>query len=143
MDSAVPPAAGPAVGRRAAGLSTFDCQRQTPVMTGAIFEGTRRPLRLWFQASWLAAIEKLDGSALGLQRVLGITSIRDPVGNAMRPTCNQGEAPTGEPRPPSHCPSRFPVLGPFFRACYLSQVGFHPETPVRIRRWTRSPPCCT
>ena len=50
------------------------CQRQTSVTAGTIFEGTRKPLRLWFQAMWFVTSQKLGGSALGLQRVLGLGS---------------------------------------------------------------------
>ena len=40
---------------------------------GTIFEGTRKPLRLWFLAMWLITGEKNGISALGLQRELGFT----------------------------------------------------------------------
>jgi transposase-like protein len=40
---------------------------------GTIFEGTRKPLRLWFLAMWLITSEKNGISALGLQRELGFT----------------------------------------------------------------------
>jgi transposase-like protein len=48
-----------------------DCQRQTSAIAGTVFEGPRKPLRVWFQAMWFVTGEKLGGSALGLQRVLG------------------------------------------------------------------------
>jgi hypothetical protein len=44
------------------------------VTAGTIFEGTRKPLRLWFQAVWYLTSQKNGVSALGLQRVLGIRS---------------------------------------------------------------------
>ena len=50
------------------------CQRQTSVTAGTIFEGTRKPLRVWFQAAWHVTNQKFGGSALGLQRVLGLGS---------------------------------------------------------------------
>ena len=50
------------------------CQRQTSVTAGTIFEGTRKPLRLWFQAMWCVTSQKFGGSALGLQSVLGLGS---------------------------------------------------------------------
>ena len=50
------------------------CQRQTSVMAGTLFEGTRKPLRLWFQAAWYVTSQKFGGNALGLQRVLGFGS---------------------------------------------------------------------
>ena len=50
------------------------CQRQTSFTAGTIFEGTRKPLRLWFQAMWYVTSQKCGGSALGLQSVLGLGS---------------------------------------------------------------------
>jgi transposase-like protein len=50
------------------------CQRQTSVTAGTLFEGTRKPLRVWFQAAWYVTSQKYGGSALGLQRVLGLGS---------------------------------------------------------------------
>ena len=41
---------------------------------GTLFEGTRKPLRLWFQAIWYFTNQKHGVSALGLQRVLGLGS---------------------------------------------------------------------
>ena len=50
------------------------CQRQTSGTAGTIFEGTRKPLRLWFQAMWYVTNQKHGVSALGLQRILGLGS---------------------------------------------------------------------
>jgi transposase-like protein len=50
------------------------CQRQTSSIAGTILEGTRKPLRTWFQAMWFVTSQKGGGSALGLQRVLGLGS---------------------------------------------------------------------
>ena len=50
------------------------CQRQTSVTAGTIFEGARKPLRMWFQAMWFVTNQKHGGSALGLQRALGLGS---------------------------------------------------------------------
>jgi transposase-like protein len=55
-------------------LRCAGCQRQTSVTAGTIFEKTRKPLRLWFQAMWYVTNQKLGGSALGLQRILGLGS---------------------------------------------------------------------
>ena len=41
---------------------------------GTVFEGTRKPLRVWFQAIWYLTNQKLGVSALGLKRVLGLGS---------------------------------------------------------------------
>ena len=48
------------------------CGRQTSVTAGTIFQDTRTPLRLWFQAMWWMTTQKNGASALGLQRVLGL-----------------------------------------------------------------------
>jgi transposase-like protein len=44
------------------------------VTAGTIFEGTRKPLRVWFQAMWYITNQKSGVSALGLKRVLGLGS---------------------------------------------------------------------
>ena len=48
------------------------CRRQTSATAGTIFEGTRKPLRLWFRIMWLVTSQKTGASALGLQRQLGL-----------------------------------------------------------------------
>ena len=50
------------------------CQRQTSPTSGTIFQGTTKPLRLWFLAMWYITNQKFGASALGLQRVLGFGS---------------------------------------------------------------------
>ena len=50
------------------------CQRQTSVIAGTIFEGTRKPLRVWFQAMWHVTSQKYGCNALGLKRVIGFGS---------------------------------------------------------------------
>ncbi len=55
-------------------LRCTGCHRQTSAIAGTIFEGTRKPLRTWFQAMWFVTSQKSGGSALGLQRVLGLGS---------------------------------------------------------------------
>ena len=50
------------------------CDRQTSPTAGTIFEGTRKPLRLWFQAMWYVTNQKHGVSALGVQRILGLGS---------------------------------------------------------------------
>lgn len=47
------------------------CQGQTSVTAGTVFEGTRKPLRMWFLTMWFVTSQKHGASALGLQRVLG------------------------------------------------------------------------
>ena len=66
-------AAEPTPGRRR-GVVAMQPQRQTSVTAGTIFEGTRKPLRLWFQAMWYVTNQKHGVSALGLQRILGLGS---------------------------------------------------------------------
>ena len=55
-------------------LHCKQCHRQTSVTAGTVFEGTRKPLRVWFQAIWYLTNQILCVSALGLQRVLGLGS---------------------------------------------------------------------
>lgn len=50
------------------------CRYQGSVTAGTIFADTRKPLRLWFRAMWYVTSQKTGGSALGLQRVLGLGS---------------------------------------------------------------------
>jgi transposase-like protein len=50
------------------------CRRQTSATAGTIFEGTRKPLRMWFRAMWLVTNQKHGVSAMGLQRALGLKS---------------------------------------------------------------------
>lgn len=50
------------------------CERQTSATAGTIFEGTRKPLRMWFQAMWYVTSQKFGGNALGLKRVIGFGS---------------------------------------------------------------------
>lgn len=51
-----------------------ECKRKTSVLAGTIFHGTRKPLRLWFQAIWYVTSQKFGGNASGLKRVLGLGS---------------------------------------------------------------------
>ena len=50
------------------------CQRQTSPTSGTIFQGTTKPIGLWFRAMWHITNQKFGASALGLQRVLGLGS---------------------------------------------------------------------
>lgn len=50
------------------------CQHKISVIAGTIFQGTRKPLKLWFQAIWYVTSQKFGGNALGLKRVLGLGS---------------------------------------------------------------------
>ena len=55
-------------------LSCRTCRFQCSVTAGTIFDKTRTPLRVWFAAAWYITSQKQGISALGLQRVLGLTS---------------------------------------------------------------------
>ncbi len=50
------------------------CKQKTSIIAGTIFQGTRKPLRLWFQAMWYVTSQKFGGNALGLKRMLGLGS---------------------------------------------------------------------
>lgn len=55
-------------------LKCKKCRHRTSATAGTIFERTQKPLRVWFQAMWYVTSQKSGGSALGLQRVLGLGS---------------------------------------------------------------------
>ena len=50
------------------------CGYQTSVIAETIFEGTRKPLAIWFRAIWWVVSQKNGASALGVKRVLGLGS---------------------------------------------------------------------
>ena len=50
------------------------CDYKASVTAGTIFQGTRKPLTLWFRAMWWVTSQKNGASALGLQQVLGLGS---------------------------------------------------------------------
>jgi len=50
------------------------CGTRTPLTAGTIFDRTRTPLTVWFDAGWLFASGKDGISALSLKRTLGIGS---------------------------------------------------------------------
>ena len=52
------------------------CGYDFTVTAGTLFADTHKPLRLWFEAIWHITNQKLGGSALGVQRVLGLGSYR-------------------------------------------------------------------
>lgn len=49
-----------------------DCRYRVSVTAGTIFQDTRIPLRIWFQATWQVVSQKHGISALGLQKILGL-----------------------------------------------------------------------
>lgn len=50
------------------------CSARSSVTAGTVFDNTRTPLTVWFQACWEFATAKDGGSALSLQRTLEIGS---------------------------------------------------------------------
>jgi hypothetical protein len=52
------------------------CRVQTSVTAGTIFEGTRKPLKLWFIAAWEVMGHKYGTNALTVQRMLGVKSYK-------------------------------------------------------------------
>jgi hypothetical protein len=50
------------------------CNRQTSITAGTIFQDSRLPLTMWFQAVWCVTSQKNGISAMGLQRALGLKS---------------------------------------------------------------------
>lgn len=49
------------------------CEYQQSKLAGTVFQDSRIPLRIWFQAIWWFTGQKSGASAQGLQRVLGMT----------------------------------------------------------------------
>lgn len=49
------------------------CRHDFTVTAGTIFADTRLPLSLWFEAIWYVVNQKQGASALGVQRVLGVS----------------------------------------------------------------------
>lgn len=52
------------------------CRYQASVTVGTIFQDSHLPLTTWFRALWYVTTQKSGGSALGLQRVLGLGSYK-------------------------------------------------------------------
>lgn len=52
------------------------CTYRASLFVGTIFQGSKIPLRIWFQAIWWFTNQKSGVSALGLQRTLGLGSYR-------------------------------------------------------------------
>ena len=50
------------------------CGYHASLRAGTIFQGSHKPLKMWFQAMWWVTSQKTGASALGLQRVLGLGS---------------------------------------------------------------------
>jgi transposase-like protein len=50
------------------------CRHQSSVTAGTLFDKTRTPLTVWLGAAWYVTNQKQGVSALGLQRVLGLSS---------------------------------------------------------------------
>lgn len=55
-------------------LHCQECNTETSITSGTIFEKTRYPLRTWFYAVWLVTSQKYGASALGIKRSLGLGS---------------------------------------------------------------------
>ena len=60
--------------RSARGLLCPRCRRRAYVTAGTIFEGTRKPLKLWFIAGWEIVGHKYGANALNVKRMLGLRS---------------------------------------------------------------------
>jgi len=52
------------------------CDRQVSVTAGTIFQDTHTPLRVRFRAMWWVTTQRNGVSPLGLQRVLGLGTIK-------------------------------------------------------------------
>lgn len=52
-------------------LICTECGLQTSITAGTIFQGTRKPLRLWFHVMWWMMSQKTGASAKNLQHTMG------------------------------------------------------------------------
>ncbi len=50
------------------------CGHQVSITAGTVFQGTRKPLQMWFRAMWWVTSQKNGASAKGLQQSLGLGS---------------------------------------------------------------------
>jgi hypothetical protein len=55
-------------------MQCANCNHQTSVTAGTIFQDTRTPLTTWFRAMWYVTSQKNGASAMGLARILGLGS---------------------------------------------------------------------
>jgi len=51
-----------------------NCRKDTSITVGTIFQGTQKPLRLWFHVMWLMMAQKTGVSALNLKDSMGFGS---------------------------------------------------------------------
>jgi transposase-like protein/predicted RNA-binding Zn-ribbon protein involved in translation (DUF1610 family) len=52
------------------------CGYKASVISGTIFQDTKKPLTLWFRAIWHVTSQKYGANALGIQRIMGFGSYR-------------------------------------------------------------------
>ena len=71
------------------------CRKQTSLTAGTIFEGIRKPLRMWFLAMWFVTSQKNGVSALGLQREFGAWQLRNCLDLAAQAAPRHGPARAG------------------------------------------------
>lgn len=69
-----PRCAGSEAWRTGGLLRCAECQYKASLTAGTIFEGTRKPLMVWFRAIWWVVSQKNGASAKGIQRILELGS---------------------------------------------------------------------
>ncbi len=52
-------------------LACAECGHQASITSGTVFQGTRKPLRLWFHVMWWMVSQKTGASAKNLQHTMG------------------------------------------------------------------------
>ncbi len=57
-------------------LRCRSCRGRTSVTAGTVFEGTRKPLKLWFITAWEIVAHKYGTNAVTVKRMLGVDSYK-------------------------------------------------------------------
>ena len=55
-------------------MHCYNCGHQTSVIAGTLFQGTRKPLRLWFSVIWWVVSQKNGSSGLNLKNAMNFKS---------------------------------------------------------------------
>ena len=105
------------------------CGRQVSVTAGTIFQGTRKPLRVWFHVMWWVTSQKNGASAKGLQQNPRIGQLPNGLDLAA-----QAAAGDGSPGKRSSRAASWRPMKPTWE-----DVKKFPDAARRTRRWSPLP----